>query len=211
MKAILLQLNLFSIVNNKYIIPKLIHLEKPMTQTTKRPAVMFAIAFWMAINIFLMITLIASGDWQDLNNWIEIALWAISIPAVLSMKKWGVAFAIFTLIYTLSTSMGILIYYQVWINALRVIINAAIIIYLFRRIFQEAYFPTKAKLYNLGLSLKDNTHSNLPITVSSLSSLSSMAPITNSAPADSLTEMKLASNCNRTKVEESSPSKMQSA
>ena len=92
----------------------------------------------MAINIFLMITLIASGDWQDLNNWIEIAVWAISIPAVLSMKKWDAAFAIFTLIYTLSTSMGILIYYQVWINAIRVIINTPIIIYLFRRIFQEA-------------------------------------------------------------------------
>jgi hypothetical protein len=109
-----------------------------MTQiATKRPAVMFVVAFWMVINIFLMITLIANGDWQDLNNWIEIVLWAISIPAVLSMRKWGVAFALFTLIYTLSTSMGILIYYQVWINALRVIINAAIIICLFRRIFSE--------------------------------------------------------------------------
>jgi hypothetical protein len=97
----------------------------------------FAIAFWMAINIFLMITLITNGDWQDLNNWIEIALWAVSIPALLSMKKWGVAFAVFTLIYTLSTSMGILIYYQIWINALRVIINATIIIYLFRRIFSK--------------------------------------------------------------------------
>jgi hypothetical protein len=82
-----------------------------MNQTaTNRPAAMFAIAFWMAINIFLMITLIASGDWQDLNNWIEIALWAISIPALLSMRQWGFAFALFTLIYTLSTSMGILIY-----------------------------------------------------------------------------------------------------
>jgi len=104
---------------------------------TKRPAVMFAVAFWMAINTFLMVTLIANGDWQDLNNWIEIALWATSIPALLSIRKWGVAFVLFTLIYTLSTSMGILIYYQVWINALRVIINAAIIIYLFRRIFSK--------------------------------------------------------------------------
>ncbi len=105
--------------------------------TTKRSPVMFAIAFWMAINIILMITLIANGDVQDLNNWIEIGLWVISIPALLSMKKWGTAFAIFTLIYTLSTSMGILIYYQVWINALRVIINIPIIIYLFRRIFSK--------------------------------------------------------------------------
>ena len=106
-------------------------------QVTKRSPIIFAVAFWMALNIFLMITLIINGDWQDLNNWIEIAIWAISIPALISMKKWGTAFAIFTLIYTLSTSMGILIYYQVWINALRVIINAAIIIYLFRRIFSK--------------------------------------------------------------------------
>ncbi len=103
----------------------------------KRSPLIFAIAFWMAINVFLMITLIANGDWQDLNNWIEIAFWAISIPALLSMKKRGLAFAMFTLIYTLSTSMSILIYYQVWINALRVIINAAIIIYLFRRILSK--------------------------------------------------------------------------
>ena len=111
-----------------------------MTQTTiKRPQLMFAIAFWMAINVFLMITLIANGDWQDLNNWLEIALWTISIPALLSMKKWGAAFAIFTFIYTLSTSMGILIYYQVWVNALRVIINAVIIIYLFSALFRGKF------------------------------------------------------------------------
>jgi hypothetical protein len=109
-----------------------------VTQTERRPVAMFAIAFWMAINVFLMITLITSGDWQDLNNWIEIALWAISIPALLSMRKWGIAFALFTLIYTLSTSMGILIYFQVWLNALRVIINAAIVIYLFRRILSKS-------------------------------------------------------------------------
>jgi hypothetical protein len=109
-----------------------------MSQSTnKRSPIMFAIAFWMAINIILMITLIVNGDVQDLNNWIEIALWAISIPALLSMKKWGTAFAIFTLIYTLSTSMDILIYYHVWINSLRVIINVPIIIYLFRRIFSK--------------------------------------------------------------------------
>ena len=40
----------------------------------------------------------------------------------------------------------------------------------------------KNKLYNLGLSLKDNTHSQFPVAVSSVSS-SSMAPIVNPAPA----------------------------
>ena len=38
-----------------------------------------------------------SGDTADLNNWIEIALWITSIAGVLSMSKWGIAFAIFTL------------------------------------------------------------------------------------------------------------------
>ena len=37
----------------------------------------------------------------------------------------------------------------------------------------------KAKLLNLGLSLIDNTQSQFPVAVSSLSSLSSKAPITN--------------------------------
>jgi hypothetical protein len=40
----------------------------------------------------------------------------------------------------------------------------------------------KIKLHNLGLSLIDNTHSQFPVAVSSLSSLSSKAPITDQAP-----------------------------
>ena len=63
----------------------------------------------------------------------------ISIAGVLSMRKWGVAFAIFTLSYTLSTSMGIVIYYQIWINAIRVVVNIPIIIYLFRELFKGKF------------------------------------------------------------------------
>jgi hypothetical protein len=37
----------------------------------------------------------------------------------------------------------------------------------------------KIKPFNLGLSLKDNTQSQIPVAVSSLSSLSSKAPIVN--------------------------------
>ena len=81
-----------------------------------------------------MMLLIANGE-EDLNNWIEIAFWTISIAGVLSMKKWGAAFATFTLCYTLSTSVGILIYYQIWLNAVRVIINVPVIVYMFRSIF----------------------------------------------------------------------------
>ncbi|HSV49085.1 MAG TPA: hypothetical protein VLH35_02125 [Candidatus Acidoferrales bacterium] len=78
--------------------------------TQKISITLYAIAGWMGVNILLMATLLLSGDVQDLNNYLEIALWIASIPALLSARKWGVAFAIVVLIYTLSTSMGILIY-----------------------------------------------------------------------------------------------------
>jgi hypothetical protein len=98
----------------------------------KNKLALIAIAVWAVINILLMALLTLGGDVQDLNNYLEIALWIISVPAVLSGKKWGTAFAIFVLIYTLSTSMGIIIYYQVWLNAVRVVINIPAIIYLFK-------------------------------------------------------------------------------
>jgi hypothetical protein len=106
---------------------------------SKRPALLYGIAVWMALNIVLMALAILNGDVADLNNWIEIALWVTSIAGLLSTRKWGVAFAIFTLAYSLSTSVGILIYYQVWINAIRVIINVPIIIYLFRKLFDAKF------------------------------------------------------------------------
>jgi cell division protein FtsW (lipid II flippase) len=43
----------------------------------EKTAATYAIAVWMAINILLMILLIANGDEEDLNNWIEIAFWKI--------------------------------------------------------------------------------------------------------------------------------------
>jgi hypothetical protein len=111
-----------------------------MTQSpNKRPAVLYATAVWMTLNIALMGLIILNGDAADLNNWIEIALWVTSIAGLLSMRKWGFAFAIFTLTYTLSTSVGILIYYQVWINAIRIIVNVPIIIYLFRTLFDSKF------------------------------------------------------------------------
>jgi hypothetical protein len=78
-------------------------------------------------------------DLMDLNNWIELGLWTTSIIGLLSMKRWGIAFVIFTLSYTLSTSVGIIIYYQIWLNAIRVIINIPIIIYVFRELFDGGF------------------------------------------------------------------------
>ncbi len=105
-------------------------------KTTRKTPVLYAVTAWMLINTALMVLLVVNGDYMDLNNWIEIALWITAIPAVLSAKKWGFAFAIFVLAYTLSTSVGILLYYQVWINALR-FINVPIAIYLFKQLFEN--------------------------------------------------------------------------
>ena len=120
--------------------------------SAKKLAVISAIAVWMVLNIVVLSISILSGDTADLNNWIEIALWITSIAGVLSMKKWGFAFAIFTLSYALSTSMSNVIYYGIWINAIRVMINIPIIIYLFRRFFAKSPVSVKGKLFYSGLN-----------------------------------------------------------
>jgi len=101
-----------------------------------RSSTIYLTVVWMAINVLLMLLLLP-GDYMDLNNWIELALWISSIIGLLSMRKWGVALTTFTLIYTFSISVSIIIYYQVWLNAIRVIINAILISYMFRRTFTE--------------------------------------------------------------------------
>ncbi len=94
---------------------------------SNRTLTIYLIVLWTVANVLLMLLLLP-GDYMDLNNWIELALWLFSIAGLLSMKKWGAAFRTFTLCYTLSTSVGILIYYQVWLNAVRVVINLPVII-----------------------------------------------------------------------------------
>ena len=107
--------------------------------STRRSLPIYLIVIWMILNIFLMITILLGGDVEDLNNWIEIALWTISIGSLLTMRKWGAAFSIVTLAYTLSTSVGIIIYFGIWLNAIRVVINIPIIVYLFKRLFEGGF------------------------------------------------------------------------
>lgn len=65
-------------------------------ETSKRSIVNYALAAWAVINVILMAMILLNGDAEDLNNYIEITLWTLSIPAVLPGKKWGITFAIFT-------------------------------------------------------------------------------------------------------------------
>jgi hypothetical protein len=62
------------------------------------------------------------------------------------------------------------------------------------QVMSKSRVSAKNKLYNLGLSLKDNTQSQIPVAVSSSPSLSSKAPIANlasSADVVSATEASL--------------------
>jgi len=92
----------------------------------------------MAVNVLLMLMLLPE-DYLDLNNWIELGLWTSSIVGLLSMKKWGASLTTFTLVYTLSLSVSIVIYYQIWLNVIRIIINALLTVYMFRSLFADKF------------------------------------------------------------------------
>ena len=107
--------------------------EKP---SQKIPAAIYLVIVWAAINaLFMVLELTVFGDSADLNNSIELILWIATVAGLVTMRKWGAAIATFTFSYTLSTSMGNVIYYSLWeINGPRVLLNAVIIIYLYRAI-----------------------------------------------------------------------------
>jgi hypothetical protein len=110
-----------------------------MTESSKlkTSVATYLIVAWMVINaIFMILEVTVLGDAVDLNNSIELILWFSSLVGLLSMRKWGIALTVFTLCYTLSTSMGIIIYFSGWVvNAPRVILNAIATWYIFKSIF----------------------------------------------------------------------------
>lgn len=110
-----------------------------MSPMALQKKVVYPIVAWMIVNIILLLVLLPA-DYMDLNNWIELVLWIGSIGGLLSMRKRGAALALFTLIYTFSTSVSIIIYYQIWLNAVRVVINAPVIIYIFNEMFAGKFW-----------------------------------------------------------------------
>ena len=103
-----------------------------------RGPVIYLMLVWMAVNVLLMLMLLPE-DYMDLNNWIELGLWASSIAGFLSNTKWGASLTTFTLIYTLSLSVSIVIYYQIWLNLIRVVINALLTVYMFRSLSADKF------------------------------------------------------------------------
>jgi hypothetical protein len=117
------------------------------TSNLKRPMWLYLVLAWMVLNLILM-ALMIPGDSTDLNNYIEVIFWAASIGLLATMRKAGAAFAICILCITLGTSMfNVLIgYYEnvlnepfVYVNALRIAVNAILAAYLFKALFAEKF------------------------------------------------------------------------
>ncbi len=113
------------------------------TPHPRRGLTIYLIVVWMVLNVALF-ALMLPGDPNDINNYIEPILWVFSIVGLLSMRKAGAALTVSVMCITLSTSMGIILlaYYAgaigeavTYVNALRIVINSAIIVYLFKAIF----------------------------------------------------------------------------
>ncbi len=97
----------------------------------------------MVLNIVLFLFMLP-GDPNNINNYIEPILWVLAIGGLLSIRKAGAAFTVAVMCITLSTSMGIILlaYYAgaigepvTYVNALRIAVNTAIVVYLFKGIF----------------------------------------------------------------------------
>jgi hypothetical protein len=110
---------------------------------TKRPVGILLVLAWMVLNLLLLAIMIP-GDSADVNNYVEVILWVASIGWLVTMKKAGAAFAIAVLCITLGTSMfNVLIGYYtntfgelfVYVNVLRIAVNAAIVIYMFKNVY----------------------------------------------------------------------------
>ncbi len=78
--------------------------EKPKP---KIPIGAYPILAWMAINfLFMVLELTVLSDAADLNKSVELVLRAGSIAGLASMRKWGVALAIFIFCCAMSTSIS---------------------------------------------------------------------------------------------------------
>lgn len=121
----------------------------PMTEVPapKKPLGVYLIMFWMIINVIMLAFMILSHP-EEPNSFIEVMLWIPSIGGLWLMKKWGAALAVAVLCITLGISMGnvLLAYYSstmqltfVPVNALRIILNAAAFVYLFKCIFTNKF------------------------------------------------------------------------
>jgi len=109
----------------------------------RRAVGVYVVLAWMIVNVILFALMIPS-DAEDLNNYVEVALWVSSIAGLSLNKRWGFAFAISVLSITLGTSMrNVFLAYHTEtlqllfapVNALCIMVHVVVIVYLFRFCF----------------------------------------------------------------------------
>jgi hypothetical protein len=109
---------------------RFIHVRKKL----KGASATYAIVVWMLINVvFMALELTVFNDAADPNNSILLVLWVVSAASLLFIRKYGVAIAVFTLIYAFSFNAFNLLYFGLTIaliNGISAIINLAAAIYL---------------------------------------------------------------------------------
>jgi hypothetical protein len=96
----------------------------------------------MAINaVFMALEVTIFQDAVDLNNWILLALWVLSIAGLMLERKWGAALVTFTFIYAFSFNAFNCIYFPPVrvLNGASALINAVAIVYMFQSIFANKY------------------------------------------------------------------------
>jgi hypothetical protein len=124
-------------------------------ETRRRTTVIYLAVIWMVLNLLLLLLMIQFSE--SIYTYIEVTLWVISIVGLLTMTRIGAATSTVVLAIALITSIsniytsylrgytdaphsGFLLWIvakerQGYINALRVTINAALIVYISERIF----------------------------------------------------------------------------
>ena len=114
---------------------------------SKKSLGIYLIMLWMVINVIMLVYMTLTHP-EEPNSFIEMMLWIPSIAGLWLMKKWGAALAAAVLCITLGLSIDnlLLTYYSstahltfVPVNALRIILNAAAFVYLFKCVFANKF------------------------------------------------------------------------
>jgi hypothetical protein len=128
-------------LNGKILINKNIYIVTMSAIKPKRTPAVYALVTWMVINaVFMALEVTVFNDAADLNNSILLVLWAASTVGMLLMKKYGAAFATFTLIYAFSFNAFNAIYFGLYLlNVPSAIINAVAAVYMFISIFKNKF------------------------------------------------------------------------
>lgn len=112
-----------------------------MSQSKSRPVAIYPVLVWLVINaVFYLAEVTILNDYADLNNSIMLVLSVMSIIGLALIRKSGAALTAFTLSYGFAFNVFNVIYYQIYLlNGTSAIINAIMIVLIFKTIFDDKF------------------------------------------------------------------------